>query len=126
MAISIPSKYQGWWRITETDAWINDRIDMLGQALISFTGKEDRLRMHCLLARLKAIPTKDGLSFIWQGAWEYDEMAGSGSVWITDNEQLEGELHIDNGDSSMFWAKRVRKPKQPLQDPPSYYHKWHR
>jgi len=42
---SIPSELAGWWRITETEAWSGKYLDMLGPALISFTGYDDRLRM---------------------------------------------------------------------------------
>jgi hypothetical protein len=29
---------------------VNDGLDILGPALLSLTGRADRLRMHCLLA----------------------------------------------------------------------------
>ena len=46
----IPFEYYGWWRILETSQWDNDHIDIIGQALISITGDDDRLRMFVLLA----------------------------------------------------------------------------
>ena len=59
----IPSEYRGWWRIVETSQWVNDRLDLLGPALISLTGTADRLRMHALLAYVNCKPTKSGVSF---------------------------------------------------------------
>src|SRR5690606_23068834 len=50
----------------------------LGTSLLSLTGYDDRLRMHCLLAYVNCKPTKTGVSFTWEGAWEYDPMSGSG------------------------------------------------
>lgn len=44
----IPEEYYGWWRITETGTWVDDGLDDLEPAMISFTGDDDRLRMHCL------------------------------------------------------------------------------
>ena len=40
----IPSEYRGWWRITETSQWVDDGLDILGPALLSLTGYDDRLR----------------------------------------------------------------------------------
>ena len=54
----IPEEYYGWWRITETGTWVDDGLDDLGPAMISFTGDDDRLRMHCLLANVNAQGTK--------------------------------------------------------------------
>ena len=48
----IPPEYYGWWRIVETSQWVDDNLDMLGRALISLTGHDDRLRMFCLLAHV--------------------------------------------------------------------------
>ena len=67
----IPDEYYGWWRIVETSLWDSDHIDMIGTALISLTGHDDRLRMFTLLAHLDCKPTKTGVSFTWKGAWEY-------------------------------------------------------
>ncbi len=66
----IPREYQGWWRITETSQWADDLIDILGPALLSLTGYGDRLRMHCLLAWVNCTPTRTGVSFTREGAWE--------------------------------------------------------
>jgi hypothetical protein len=37
----------GWWRILETSQWVNEGLDALGPAILSMTGRGDRLRMHC-------------------------------------------------------------------------------
>ena len=46
----IPFEYCGWWRIIETSQWDSEDIDIIGRALISITGDDDRLRMFVLLA----------------------------------------------------------------------------
>jgi hypothetical protein len=123
---SIPPEYAGWWRITETGTWLKKHLDDLGPAVISFTGHDDRLRMHCLLAYVNAKPTKTGVSFTWQGAWEYDPMSGTGRVRLGKDGRLEGTIKIKDGDESTFVAERTVEPAAPIPDPPSYRDKWRR
>src|SRR6266545_1219084 len=101
----LPAGLRGWWRITETSQWVNDSLDDLGPALISITGYGDRLRMHCLLAYVNVRPTKTGASFNWEGAWEYDQMRGTGSVKLGKDGKLHGRIQIKGGDESTFVAE---------------------
>ncbi len=59
-----------------------DSTDILRPAVISSTGDDDRLRMHCLLAYVTARFTRGGISFTWKGAWEYDQVSGTGRMRI--------------------------------------------
>lgn len=120
----IPEKLEGWWRITETSQWVDDFLDDLGPALISFTGSDDRLRMHALIAQLTVRGTRTGISFTWHGSWEYDEMSGSGSARVGGDGKLRGKFRIKDGDNSTFVAERAEPPEQPIPDPPSYRDKW--
>jgi len=124
--VIIPAEYEGWWRIIETSQWAAKGLDMLGPALLSLTGKGDRLRMHCLLAYVSAKPTKTGVSFTWQGAWEFDQLTGSGTVRLGQDGKLKGTFRIKDGDSSRFIAERAEAPDEPIQEPPSYRDKWRR
>ena len=123
---TIPAEYRGWWRIVETETWANDSLDDLGPALLSLTGHGDRLRMHYLLAYVNARPTKTGVSFSWEGAWEYDQMSGTGTAKLRKNGRLTGKIRIKNGDDSTFTAERAEEPDEPIEDPPSYRDKWRR
>ncbi len=120
----IPSEYRGWWRIIDTSQWVNDGLDDLGPAVLSLTGYGDRLRMHCLLAYVNCKRTKTGVSFTWEGAWEFDQMSGSGRVTLGKHGRLKGVFKIDNGDSSSFVAERTEEPDEPIPPPPSYRDKW--
>lgn len=122
----IPSEYRGWWRIIETSQWVDDGLDILGPALLSITGHGDRLRMHSLLAHVNCKPTKSGVSFIWKGAWEFDQMSGTGRVTLGQDGRLKGTLHIKDGDSSTLIAERTEEPLEPIPDPPRYRDKWRR
>lgn len=121
----IPSDYQGWWRIVETPILKSDRLDMLGPAVLSLTGRSDRLRMHCLLAYVKCRPTKTGVSFTWKGMWEFDRMSGTGRVTLSTQDQLAGVIKIRKGDSITFVAVRTEKPDQRIPQP-DYRAKWGR
>jgi len=122
----IPSGYYGWWRIIETSQWGNDDIDIIGKALISITGDDDRLRMFVLLAYVNCKVTKTGVSFRWKGAWEYDPVSGTGSVKLRKDGRLSGRIKIKNGDESSFIAERAEEPEEPIPAPPSYRDKWRR
>ena len=126
MTSSIPAEYRGWWRIVETGTWVNDGLDILGPAVLSLTGHGDRLRMHCLLAYVNAKPTKTGVSFSWEGAWEYDPMSGTGTARIGKDGRLRGKIRIKDGDDSTFVAERADAPSEPIEEPPSYRDKWRR
>ena len=122
----IPERLRGWWRIVETSHWANNGLHIMGPALISFTGHGDRLRMHCLLAHVNARPTKTGVSFSWEGAWEYDPVSGTGSARLGKDGRLTGKIRIKDGDDSTFTAVRSDGPGEPIPDPPSYRDKWRR
>jgi hypothetical protein len=122
----IPIEYRGWWRITETTTWMKEDLDAIGTALISLTGDDDRLRMLYLLANITCRPTKTGVSFTWKGAWEFDQLTGSGRVKLGKNGNLHGVFKIKHGDESTFVAERAEAPIEPIPDPPSYRDKWRR
>jgi len=65
-------------------------------------------------------PTKGGASFTWEGAWEYDQMSGTGSVRLGKDGRLIGKLRIKNGDDSTFTAERTHEPEEAIPYPPSY------
>lgn len=120
----ISHEYRGWWRIVETSQWDDRHLDVLGPALLSLTGHTDRLRMHCLLAYVTCKPTKMGVSFTWAGAWEFDQVSGSGSVKLDKDGRLKGRIKIKDGNASTFVAERTMEPEEPIETPPSYRDKW--
>lgn len=124
---TIPFEYRGWWRIVETSTWVDDGLDILGTAVLSIgTGRGDRLRMHSLLAYVNCKPTKAGVSFTWEGAWEFDQVSGSGHVKLAKDGRLRGKFRIKDGDRSDFIAERAAEPAEPIPPPPSYRDKWRR
>jgi hypothetical protein len=126
MPESLPPDVRGWWRIIETSEWASAGLDILGPALISLTGFADRLRMHALLADVNCRPTKSGVSFTWEGAWEFDQMSGTGRVALGKDGLLKGVIRLKSGVSSRFVAERSVAPAEPIAAPPSYRDKWRR
>ena len=126
MPESLPSEVRGWWRIIETSEWASGGLDALGPALISLTGSGDCLRMHALLAYVNCRPTKSGVSFTWEGAWEFDQMSGTGRVALGKDGRLRGVIKMRGGASSNFIAERSVPPAEPIAAPPDYRDKWRR
>ncbi len=122
----IPSEYRGWWRIIEGSHWRGKDFERPGPALISLTGHGDRLRIFVLLAHVNCTPTKSGVSFTWEGAWEFDPVSGSGHVELDEDGRLLGVIKIQGGDKCRFTASRSEEPDEPIPDPPSYRDKWRR
>lgn len=122
----IPPQYRGWWRIIEGSHWRGKEFNRPAPALISLTGHGDRLRIFVLLAQLKCKPTKLGVSFNWEGAWEFDEMSGSGEVTLDKDGRLKGVIKILGGEICTFIAERTVEPEDPIPSPPSYRDKWRR
>ena len=122
--VSIRSEVAGWWRIVDTETWGSNDIDIVGRALLSLTGHDDRLRMFVLLAYVEARPTKTGASFTWRGAWEFDQVSGTGTVRLGRDGRLRGTLKIKGRDGTTFVAERAEEPDEPIEDPPSYRDKW--
>lgn len=59
----LPREYAGWWRIVDASTSDKGMLDLIGTAMISITGRGDRLRMFALLADVNWRVTKTGLSF---------------------------------------------------------------
>jgi hypothetical protein len=57
--------------------------------------------MFVLLAYVNCEPTETGVSFTWEGAWEFDQVSGNGSVRLG-----------KDGDDSTFIAERAEEPEE--------------
>lgn len=123
---AIPHEYRARWRIVETSLWGVRHFDVLGPALLSITGHADRLRIHSLFAYVNEMPTKTGVSFTWEGAWEFDRVSGTGSVKLGKDGRLKGRIKIKEGDASTFVAETTKEPEKPIEEPRRYRDKWRR
>ncbi len=106
-------KFAGTWHITEMDEWDEGYINMEVQAHIKLD-KEGGGEFQFGLVRGSIVDgwmDEDGESyeFNWEGSDEMDEASGNCVLNLTDQDHIEGEFTFDNGDSSGFQAKRVKK-----------------
>ena len=104
------SAIEGRWRITETDLWCEDDLDILGEAEIVFArGGVGSIQVGALQAGLDYRFDKLGrpprADFTWSGADEMDPVSGRGWVEL-EGASLRGKLFIHMGDDVTFRAAR--------------------
>jgi len=63
---------------------------------------------------------------MWEGAWEFEPVRGSGRVKLGKDGQLKGVIKTHGGEQSTFVAERSSEPSEPIPSPPSYRDKWRR
>lgn len=98
----------GRWRITQTDLWGEDDLDLIGSPEIVFAaGGDGSIRVGALQAELdyridkSARPVK--AEFTWAGVDDMDPVSGRGWVEI-EGASMRGELFIHMGDDVTFRA----------------------
>ena len=110
--------FLGHWRITETELWDREALDLLAPAFIRF--EEDRMGgfqfiamqggLDCRFSGRGGLPA---VEFSWEGDDEGDACCGRGWA-ILSGEKLEGRLYIHGGDDSWFIARRSARPRARL------------
>lgn len=120
--------FLGHWRITETELWDREALDLLAPAFIRF--EDDRMGgfqfiavrggLDCRFSERGGLPA---VEFSWEGDDEGDSRSGRGWAILRDG-TLEGRLYIHGGDDSWFVAARAaglqprlatrRSPSRPL------------
>jgi hypothetical protein len=102
--------FLGNWRITETELWDLDALDLVAPAMLSL---KPRGVGHIAFIAIEAqldyrVVMRDGLpgiEFSFQGFDEGDEVMGRGWA-ILQGTQLQGRLFFHQGDDSSFVAQR--------------------
>lgn len=102
----------GAWRITETERWDRDALDLVEEAFIRFGSEQlGELAMIALRAdvdyRLETKEGKPSVEFTFEGDDEGDPCSGRGWATLGDDDVLRGRLYIHRGDDSAFEAQRV-------------------
>ena len=101
--------FLGDWRITETELWDIEDLDLAIAATISLNpNNEGRLAFIAVQAELDyRVVLRDGLpaiEFSFHGFDEGDEVNGRGWA-VLDGERLRGRLFFHQGDDSSFVAE---------------------
>jgi len=108
----------GAWRITDTELWDRDALDLVEEAFVRFGAEQlGELAMIALRADLDyRLGTNDGkpsVEFSFEGDDDGDPCSGRGSATLGDDDVLRGRLYIHRGDDSAFEARRktAARPK---------------
>jgi hypothetical protein len=107
MSPSARCQLLGKWRIIEADIWDRDYLDLVQPACIEF-GKNGRgeFSFGAMEATMELEYAPRIVFFNWTGFDEGDEMSGSGSADLGDDDTLEIELSFFNGDDAVLKARR--------------------
>ncbi len=105
------SAIEGRWRITGTDLWCEDDLDLLGEAEIVLDRRGvGSIQVGALQAeldyRFDRVAGPPRADFTWSGADELDPVSGRGWV-LLEGDALKGKLFIHMGDDVALSAVRV-------------------
>jgi hypothetical protein len=110
-------RIQGRYRITSTEVWDSEALDLVEPAFIRFDGERDgEFRMIAIVGDLDCRHgTRDGrpsVEFSWEGMDEMDEASGRGWAVLEEDGSLNGRLFFHQGDDSAFTAEpeAARRP----------------
>lgn len=96
----------GKWRITQSEAWQRDHLDLCGPAFLRIDpGGTGEIAFGALTASVDGGFTPSGVDFEWNGAEEGDQVTGTGWADLRDDGRLEGEIAYDKGDDTTFIAE---------------------
>lgn len=104
-----PKTFAGKWRITETELWDEDALDLVVPAHITFDA--DGLGTFQMIAVEGGLDCRfdgDRVDFSWVGDDDGDAANGRGWAELTTTGSLEGRIYFHQGDDSGFIAKRAR------------------
>jgi hypothetical protein len=102
-----PKDFVGKWRITETEVWDRDALDMLVPAHITFEASgRATFEMICVVGEMDCEFEDDRVDFTWAGNDEMDEASGRGWAVIQKDGTLRGRIAFRHGDKSSFVARR--------------------
>lgn len=104
-----PKAFAGKWRITETELWDDDALDLVVPAYITFDA--DGIGYFQMIAVQGGLDCRfegDRVEFSWVGEDEGDPASGRGWAEITKKGILEGRIYFHQGDDSAFTARRSR------------------
>lgn len=112
------SSIVGAWRITDTELWDRDPLDLVEDAFIRFGPEQlGELSMIALRAdvdyRLETQDGKPSVEFSFEGDDEGDPRSGRGWATLDEDDVLRGRLYIHRGDDSAFEAERLDTATQP-------------
>ena len=105
-----PNEFVGKWRITETEVWAREALDMMVPAHMTFAANgRANFEMICVVGEMDCEFEADRVDFTWAGNDEMDEASGRGWAVIKKDGTLRGRICFHHGDKSSFVARREEK-----------------
>jgi hypothetical protein len=109
----IKKLFKGKWDIVKMSNWDEDYFNMEVRAYIRIdkncTGEfQFGLVSGSVDGRFKKDAEGTIFDFTWDGCDECDPANGDGWMKVKNGRTAEGEFRIHNGDTSLFWAKKVK------------------
>ena len=106
--------FLGTWRIYKMEMWDKDYLDMECKAYIRIErGSLGEFRFGLVQCDIDGEIVKSGgesrFEFTFDGNDEMDPTSGSGWARLTGKNDMEGKIKFHKGDSSLFWAKRLKR-----------------
>lgn len=98
----------GSWRITESDLWDRDYLDLVGPATMTIRADGDgEIVFGAMQASLDVEYAGSMVLFTWAGFDEMDKVSGSGSAELLDDGTVEIEFAYHLGDEAVLKALRA-------------------
>lgn len=102
--------FRGYWRITHTDTWDREALDLVEPAHLSFSDRRGKLSMIAIEASLDCRYEAGRVEFSLFGADEYDPIAGRGWATIDQSGKMSGMLFFHERDETEFRAEKSQAP----------------
>lgn len=102
-----PRRFVGTWRLTETELWDEDALDLVAPAHVTF--KADGLGSFQLVAIQGEIDARfdgDRVEFTWAGDDDWAEASGRGWGALGKDGKLRGRIYFHLGNESSFVASK--------------------
>ena len=102
-----PKNFVGRWRITNTEVWDREALDMLVPAHMTFEANgRGQFEMICVVGEMDCEFEEDRVDFTWEGNDEMDQASGRGWAVVKKDGTLRGRIAFHHGDKSSFVAAR--------------------
>ena len=102
-----PKEFVGKWRITETEVWGRDALDLVVPAHLTIQANANgRFEMIAVVGEIDSRFDGNRMDFSWVGNDEMDEASGRGWAVIGRDGALKGRIYFHHGDESSFVARR--------------------
>jgi hypothetical protein len=107
LSLKAKNNFLGSWRITHTEQWDRDYLDLVTTAHITFKAKgQGEMELGALGASIDWRVSGDRIAFSFEGSDEGTPISGRGHAQLQEPNNLVGHLFFHLGDDTAFEATR--------------------